>query len=135
MTPDTGRVRNQVPSSNAGVRAAQLNRQVAIRMPTIVSTFSVVAALSVVSVLFLFLGSRLPEPFRDRDGGDALGFALLVYFVALVCLATGVLGWSQVLDAVRSRYKYLFSVSALIVIAFAGFASFALYTLLQAEGM
>ena len=104
-------------------------------MPTLVSAFGLVAALSALSVLFLLFGSKLPGPLRDIEGGNSIGFAFLVYFIALVTLLVGAVAWSKVREVLSSRYKYLFSASALVVIAFVAFVSFALYSLSQSTDL
>ena len=104
-------------------------------MPTLVSTFGVVAGLSVLSLFILIFGSRLPGPLRALDGGGTIGFALLVYFVALITLVVGAVGWSQVREILRSRFKHFLLISMLIVFSYVGFVSFALFSLSQATDL
>jgi hypothetical protein len=104
-------------------------------MRTLVSTFSILAILSVFSLLLLFFGTRLPAPLRDIDGGDTTGFAFFVYFTSIFSLLAGAVAWKQVREAFHSRYKYLLSASALVVIAFVGFVSFVLYGLSQSTDL
>jgi len=100
-------------------------------MPTLVGTLSLIAGLALLATAWLFFGAKLPEPYRDIDGGNAIGFAFLIYFVSLVSLGLCAVGWDQVREVFRSRYKVLFGVSAAIVVAYFLFVSFAVYGLLS----
>ncbi len=104
-------------------------------MPSLVSTFGVVAGLALLALFTLFFGSRLPVPFRDLDGGGSIGFAFLVYFVALVTLVVGAIARSDLRKLLRSRFKHVLLASMLIVVGYVGFVSIVLYSLSQATDL
>ena len=76
-------------------------------MPILVSTFCVVAGLALLAPLALIFGARLPALFRDDNDTGMIGFALLVYFVSLVTLVAGAIGWTKIRDLLRSRFKHV----------------------------
>ena len=101
-------------------------------MPALVGTLSFVAGLAALALALLFLGPILPAPYRDTDGGDTLGFAFMVYLLALVALPFGAIGWPQVREAFRSRYTVLAGVSLATVTGYVLFVSYVLFSLTQA---
>jgi hypothetical protein len=104
-------------------------------MFALVSTFGVVAGLSALSLFCLLVAWRLPPPFRSLGGGDMLGFVFLVYVAALISLLVGAVRWSQVREALRSRFKYLFVASALVILGYAGFVSYEMYSFSQSSDL
>jgi uncharacterized membrane protein YidH (DUF202 family) len=104
-------------------------------MPKLVGTFGLNAGLALLATAWLLLGAKLPEPYRDMDGGNAIIFALLIYFITLLSLVLGTINRARVREAFRSRYRVLFGVSASVVVAYFLFVSFTLYGLSQAKDL
>ena len=104
-------------------------------MFALVSTFGVVAGLSALSLFCLLVAWRLPQPFRSLGGGGILGFVFLVYLAALISLLVGAVRWPQAREALRSRFKYLFVVSALVILGYAGYVSYAMYSISQSTDL
>jgi hypothetical protein len=104
-------------------------------MFALVSTFGVVAGLSALSPFCLLVASRLPPPFRSLGGAEMLGFELLVYVAALISLLVGAARWPLARIALHSRFKYLFVASALVILGYTAFVSYAMYSLSQATDL
>ncbi len=64
-----------------------------------------------------------------------LGFVFLVYLAALISMLVGAARWRQFREALRSRFKYLFVASVLVVIGYAGYVSYAMYSLSQSTDL
>src|SRR5687767_10694144 len=101
-------------------------------MFALVSTFGIVAGLSALSLFFLLVAWRLPPPLRSLGEAGTLGFVLLVYLAALTSLLVSAIRWRQLKEALRSQFKYLFVASALVILGFVGYLSYAMYSLSQA---
>ena len=104
-------------------------------MFALVSAFGVVAGLSALSLFCLLVAWRLPPPFRSLSGGGVLGFVFLVYLAALISLLVGVARWTQFREALHSRFKYLFVASVLVILGFAGYVTYAVYSLSQSTDL
>jgi hypothetical protein len=104
-------------------------------MFSLVSTFGVVGGLSALSLFFLLVSWRLPPPFRALGEAGILGFVLLVYLAAVISLVVGAIRLSQFKEALRSRFKYLFATSALVLLGFVGYVSHAIYSLSQSTDL
>lgn len=97
-------------------------------MSALVNTFGIVGGLSALSLFFLLVAWRLPPPFRSLGEAGILGFVPLVYLAALVSLVVGVFRWSQFKEVLRSPARYLFAASALVILGFVGYVSYAMYS-------
>jgi len=104
-------------------------------MFALVNTFGIVAGLSALSLFFLLVAWRLPPPFRSLGEAGTLGFILLVYLAALICLVVGAIRWPQLKEALRSPFKYLFVASALVLLSFVGYVSYAMYSFSQSTDL
>ena len=100
-------------------------------MFALVSTFGIVAGLSALSLFFLLVAWRLPPPFRSLGEAGTLVLVLQVYLAALVSLVVGAIRRPQLKEVLRSRFKYLFVASALVILGFVGYVSYAMYSFSQ----
>jgi drug/metabolite transporter (DMT)-like permease len=104
-------------------------------MSTAIRTIAVLATLALLATILLSVGARFPEPFRVVDGSGIIGLALLIYIFSLLAIASLPFFWLQFREALRSRYRFLFATSAIIVFVYIVGVSIALYGLSQATDL
>ena len=101
-------------------------------MPTIVAITSVIAALSLIATLLVLAEANIAGPIRDQ-GGIAIGFAIFVFFAALVSLGTCVVDWAGIKKAIHSQYRILFFASATVAVGYCAVVSWLAYVFMHSE--
>jgi hypothetical protein len=102
-------------------------------MPNLVGTFGVLAGLALLATILVVAGVTLPAPYSALANGGTVGFALFVYFSALVSLAASATSATQMRELFRSKHKAVFVGSVTVVILYCALVSGFAYLILNSE--